>query len=204
MSDCGVRALCRKYSANQTRTASPANEISGMSATVGSTWAAPAYDQAGNMTTIPIPTNLTSSYTAVYDAWNRLVSLANGSTTVETYAYDGLSRRVVKGVYVSGALDHNEHAYFNENWQILEVRKEVSGTINSNPLEQYIWHPFYIDALVLRDYDVTTSALRRTIITPLTPITTLPRLPQILAAPWNAIITRRMAGLRSSMAASTL
>ena len=74
-----------------------------------------------------------------------------------TYAYDGLNRRVVKGIYVSGTLDHNEHAYFNEKWQILEVRKEVSGMISSNPLEQYVWHPFYIDAPVLRDYDSSTS-----------------------------------------------
>ena len=142
---------------NQTRTASPANEISGISASVGPTWATPTYDLAGNMTSIPIPTNLTTAYTASYDAWNRLVSLANGTTTVATYAYDGLHHRIVKGIYVSGTLDHNEHAYFNENWQIVEIRKEVSGTLNSNPLEQYVWHPFYIDAPVLRDYDATTS-----------------------------------------------
>ena len=142
---------------NQTRTASPANQISSISATVGPTWATPAYDLAGNMTTIPIPNNLTSTYTAVYDAWNRLVSLTSGSTTVATYSYDGLNRRIIKGVYVSGTLDHKEHAYFNEHWQILEVRREVSGAINTNPLEQYVWHPFYVDAPILRDYDATTS-----------------------------------------------
>jgi RHS repeat-associated protein len=142
---------------NQTRTATPANAISAMSATVGTTWVTPVYDLAGNMTGMPIPTNLTSLYTATYDAWNRLVSLGSGSTTVATYAYDGLNRRVVKGIYVSGTLDHNEHAYFNEKWQILEVRKEVSGTINSNPLEQHVWHTFYVDAPVLRDYDSATS-----------------------------------------------
>jgi RHS repeat-associated protein len=142
---------------NQTRTASPANEISGSSATVGSTWATPAYDQAGNMTTIPIPSNLTSTYTGVYDAWKRLVSLTSGSTMIATYAYDGLNRRVTKGVYVSGSLDHGEDAYFNQKWQLIEVRKTASGTINSNPLEQYVWHPFYIDAPLLRDYDATCS-----------------------------------------------
>jgi RHS repeat-associated protein len=142
---------------NQSRTASPANEISGISASVGSTWLTPAYDLAGNMTTIPIPSSPTSGYTAIYDAWNRLVSLANGTTTVATYAYDGLSRRIVKGIYVSGSLDHNEHTYLNNNWQALEVRKELSGTIIANPLEQYVWHPFYLDALALRDYDSTTS-----------------------------------------------
>ncbi|HEV3304305.1 MAG TPA: RHS repeat-associated core domain-containing protein [Planctomycetaceae bacterium] len=152
-----VQKASGNVSLNQTRTASPANEISAISATVGITWATPAYDLAGNMTSVPTPTNLASAYTAVYDAWNRLVSLANGSTTVATYAYDGLNRRIVKGIYVGGTLDHNEHAYFNENWQLLEVRKEVSGTINSNPLEQYVWHPFYIDASVSRDYDATCS-----------------------------------------------
>jgi RHS repeat-associated protein len=142
---------------NQTRTASPANELSGMSASVGATWATPAYDTAGNMTTIPIPTNLTLGYTAIYDAWSRMVSLASGSTTIATYAYDGLNRRVTKGVYIGGSLDHNEDAYFNESWQLLEVRKTLSGTINSNPLEQYVWHQRYIDAPVLRDYDAATS-----------------------------------------------
>lgn len=144
-------------SLNQTRTPSVANEISGISASVGPTWATPVYDAAGNMTSVPILSSPTSSYTAVYDAWNRLVSLSNGSTTVATYRYDGLNRRLTKGVYVSGSLDHNEDTYFNEKWQILEVRKTVSGTINSNPLEQYVWHPFYIDAIVLRDYDSTCS-----------------------------------------------
>ena len=142
---------------NQSRTASTANEISGISASVGSAWATPAYDLAGNMTTIPIPSSLTAGYTATYDPWNRLVSLANGSTTVATYAYDGLNRRIVKGIYVSGSLDHKEHVYLNEQQQVLEVRKEVSGTINSNPLEQYVWQTVFIDAPVLRDYDAATS-----------------------------------------------
>jgi RHS repeat-associated protein len=142
---------------NQIRTASPANEVSGSSASVGATWATPAYDLAGNMTTIPIPSSLTSGYIATYDPWNRLVLLANGTTSVATYAYDGHNRRIVKGIYVGGSLDHNEHAYFNEAWQILEVRKEVGGVQNSNPLEQYVWHPFYVDAPVLRDYDTATS-----------------------------------------------
>ncbi|HEV8072384.1 MAG TPA: RHS repeat-associated core domain-containing protein [Planctomycetaceae bacterium] len=152
-----VQKASGTVSLNQARTPSQANEISGISASVGTTWAAPAYDLAGNMTSIPIPTNLTSLSTATYDAWNRLVALASGSTTIATYTYDGLNRRILKSVYVSGTFHHNEHAYFNENWQLLEVRKEVSGTINSNPLEQYVWHPFYIDALLLRDYDAATS-----------------------------------------------
>jgi RHS repeat-associated protein len=152
-----VQKLSGTVTLNQTRTASPANEVSGISASVGATWATPAYDFAGNMTTIPVPTNLTSTFTAIYDAWNRLTSCATGSTTVATYSYDGLNHRIVKGIYVSGLLDHNEHSYFNETWQTLEVRKESGGVISSNPLEQFVWHPFYIDSGVLRDYDAATS-----------------------------------------------
>jgi RHS repeat-associated protein len=142
---------------NQGRTASAANEISAITASVGSTWGTPAYDLNGNMTNIPIPSNPASTYTATYDAWNRPVALTNGTATVATYAYDGLDRRIVKGLYVSGTLDHNEHAFFNEKWQTVEVRKEVSGAINANPLEQYVWHPMYVDAPLLRDYDSATS-----------------------------------------------
>jgi RHS repeat-associated protein len=144
-------------SLNQSRTASSANEISGISASVGSTWATPAYDLAGNMQTVPIPSSLTSGYTATYDAWNRLVSLANGSTTVAKYTCDGLNRPTVNGVYLSGSLDHNEHLYYNEDWQLLEIRTEAGGTINPNPLDQFVWHPFYADAMALRDYDAATS-----------------------------------------------
>jgi RHS repeat-associated protein len=46
-----------------------------------------------------------------------------------------------------------DHYYFNEDWQELEVRKETSGTISANPFEQFVWHPYYIDALATRFYD---------------------------------------------------
>jgi RHS repeat-associated protein len=142
---------------NQGRTASPANEISAISASAGTTWGTPAYDLSGNMTSVVIPSNVTTSLTATYDGWNRLVSLAAGSAMVATYSYDGLHRRIVKGMYVGGTLDHNEHAYFDNGWQLLEVRKEVSGTMSANPLEQYVWHPCFVNAPLLRDYDPTTS-----------------------------------------------
>jgi RHS repeat-associated protein len=40
---------------------------------------------------------------------------------------------------------------------VLEVRKETSGTEDPDPLEQFIWHPNYIDAPALRFYDAATS-----------------------------------------------
>ncbi|MEZ6049203.1 MAG: RHS repeat domain-containing protein [Planctomycetaceae bacterium] len=83
----------------------------------------PAYDAAGNMTTIPKPAAPTAGYTATYDAFNRLVKLEDGANTVAEYEYDGLGQRIVKSVYASGALDHKQHAYFNGAWQTVEVRK---------------------------------------------------------------------------------
>ena len=66
--------------------------------------------------------------------------------------YDGLGRRIVRAVYSGGSLDHKIHYYYNEDWQLVEERKEVSGTEYTDPLNQYLWHPYYIDALAVRWY----------------------------------------------------
>ncbi|MFO0918068.1 MAG: hypothetical protein U0872_07115 [Planctomycetaceae bacterium] len=63
----------------QSRTANPVNEITGIANSVGSAWAQPVYYPNGNMTTLLQPADPGSSYTATYDAWNRLVTLADGS-----------------------------------------------------------------------------------------------------------------------------
>jgi RHS repeat-associated protein len=109
------------------------------------------------MTTIPKPGAPANSYAGTYDAWNRLVKVADGSSTVAEYEYDGLNRRIVKSIYSGGSLDHRQHFYYNEDWQVQEVRKETSGTEDPDPLEQFIWHPNYIDAPALRFYDAATS-----------------------------------------------
>ena len=44
------------------------------------------YDAAGNMTTMPQPGNEATGLTCVYDAWNRLVEVENGSTVLATYS----------------------------------------------------------------------------------------------------------------------
>jgi len=108
------------------------------------------------MTTIPQPGNLTASYTATYDAWHRLVKLAIGGTTVAEYEYDATKQRIVKKVYASGVLDYEHHYYYNDNWQVLETRivdLESEDPEPYGPLAQYVWHPYYIDSLILRDYD---------------------------------------------------
>ena len=38
-----------------------------------------------------------------------------------------------------------------------EERKEVSGTEDADPLAQYVWHPYYIDALAVRSCDEDTD-----------------------------------------------
>jgi hypothetical protein len=48
---------------------------------------------------------------------------------------------------------HRERQNDNEDWQGLEVRQETSGTISAFPREQFVWHPYYIDALATRFYD---------------------------------------------------
>src|SRR5262249_50309349 len=51
----------------QSRSANTVNEITGITNTVGSAWAQPNYDAAGNMTTVPQPANPTVAYTCTYD-----------------------------------------------------------------------------------------------------------------------------------------
>ncbi len=59
----------------QTRTHNKVNEITNITETVGAAWATPAFDDAGNMTKIPHPSDLTSVFDATWDAWQRLVKL---------------------------------------------------------------------------------------------------------------------------------
>ena len=60
----------------------------------GPGWVAPQYDAAGNITRIPHPLNPSAGYAATWDAWNRLVDLADGASPIAGYAYDGLARRI--------------------------------------------------------------------------------------------------------------
>ncbi|MCA9214677.1 MAG: hypothetical protein KDB27_16505, partial [Planctomycetales bacterium] len=127
---------------DQDRTHNAANELD----EIDSASTHVALDAAGNMTTVPIPGSWSSHYDLTYDAWNRLVKVEEGENTVATFEYDGLNRRIAK-VDV-GASDTYDY-YYNTNWQVLEVRKDS----DTDPLEEYIWHPYYVDAIALRFYD---------------------------------------------------
>jgi RHS repeat-associated protein len=103
------------------------------------------------MTTMPQPASPASSYTATYDAWNRLVKIADGANTVSEYQYDGAKRRVVQKSYVSGTLNETRHLYYTEpsKWQVVEERVGTSTSAN----RQFVWGLRYIDDLILRDRD---------------------------------------------------
>jgi len=99
---------------DQRRTANNVNEITDITETAGPSWATPAYDAAGNMTTVPKPADPTATFTTTYDAWNRMVKVVDGSDTVAKYEYDGARRRVVVKKYVTGTLDETRHVYFTD------------------------------------------------------------------------------------------
>lgn len=145
---------------DQGRTPNLANEITAISATTGTDWYDPTFNAAGNMVTGPKPADPgAKKFQYTYDAWQRLVKVEESPTAgmpswtnVATYKYNGLNERIVK-VDIAASPDVQYDYYYNHRWQVLEVRKDGSA----NPLEQNVWHPYYIDALGLRYYDSDTS-----------------------------------------------
>lgn len=133
----------------QSRTSNTVNEIAGITNSTGSSWAVPAYDSAGNMTTIPEPASMGSSYTGTFDAWNRLVQLVNtsSSNTVQQNQYDARNYRTVIKSYTTGTLSETRHSYFSSDWHCIEERTGTSTSAD----RQFVWGVRYIDDLVLRD-----------------------------------------------------
>ncbi len=101
------------------------------------------YDGNGNLTTDQ------NGMTLVYNAWNQLVAYKNGSTTLETFSYDGLGRRIVTSTGTATDL------YYSSQWQVLE--EYVGGTAQ----DRYVWSPVYVDAMVLRDASVSGTLNER-------------------------------------------
>jgi RHS repeat-associated protein len=141
------------WTLQQSRTANSVNEITGISNAVGSAWAQPTYDLAGNMATIPQSADPTQSFTATYDAWNRLKNLVDSATsyTVQENQYDARSFRVVRMDYNGGSLSEIRHFYYSPDWRCIEERIGSSTTPDSH----FVWGLWYIDSLVLRDRDTT-------------------------------------------------
>jgi RHS repeat-associated protein len=139
----------------QTRTPSAGNEIQNITTTSGAlTWITPQYDNAGNMTTTPMPGNESTGLTCTYDAWNRLVSVI-GAGIDEQYVYDGLNR-LIETNSVDDSPQTVTHYYYAGD-QLLETRvatgpgaAEVHGDTLS-PQNQYVWSAASTDAPMLRD-----------------------------------------------------
>jgi len=127
----------------------------------------PVQDRAGNMTTVPKPSNLSSGLTCKWDAWNHLVEVKDGTTVVAKYEYDGLARRVKKHVDSDSPSSPNgigtyEHFFYNRGWQVMEMRRstvENTGPESLQPEYQYVWSLRYIDAPVLRDKNADGDSL---------------------------------------------
>ncbi len=142
---------------DQDRGHNDANEITSVSAPpMQPQWITPLFDAAGNMTEGPKPGDETTKHLYVYDAWNRLVKVKNaaGTTTLATYEYDGLDRRI----RVEDSSQDNWDYYYNEDWQVIEIREDA----DPDPLKQYVWHPYYIDALAVRFWDQHTTGSQTT------------------------------------------
>ncbi len=120
----------------QTRSANKQNEITSIS---GAT--TPTYDANGNMT------GDETGKQFVFDAWNRLVAVKNsGGTTLKTYGYDGLNRRVTET-----ASSVTTDLFYSAAWQVLEEK------VGSNTTKRYVWSPVYVDAMILRDRDTDAN-----------------------------------------------
>ena len=122
----------------QTRTHNKVNEITfidGNNTKVG-------YDGAGNMTVMPKVGAPGTAQQNTWDAWNRLVKVMEGATTIGEYAYDGLTRRTLKT-----ASSEVRHGYFTAQWQLIEERINASTTAE----RQFVWGTRYLDDLILRD-----------------------------------------------------
>jgi RHS repeat-associated protein len=122
----------------QTRDTNAANEI-----TSTTNLATPAYDRAGNMVVTPKPGDPANAWDVTYDAWNRVVEVTDGTTTI-TYQYDGAGRRIVRD---DGSTD--EHFYYDGD-QVVETRVP-DGMSGYETDKQYVWSLRYIDSPILRD-----------------------------------------------------
>jgi RHS repeat-associated protein len=134
---------------DQARTHDAANEI----ATIAGLTTHVAHDRAGNMPRLPKPDNWAAHFDLTYDAWNRLVKVVDGTSTVAEYRYDGRNFRIVKKTYAGGTLAEIRHYFYNSDWQCLEDRLAVvsSGVLSSYADRQHVWGLRYVDDLVLRD-----------------------------------------------------
>jgi RHS repeat-associated protein len=123
----GNWASVKTNSTTQTRTTNLENEVTSAGGTL-------TFDANGNTTTDD------KGHACTYDAWNHLISVKNGGTTLAAYSYDAFGRRVTR--MVSGT---TTAFYYSAQWQDIEER------VGSTPQAQYVFSPIDINAFVERD-----------------------------------------------------
>jgi RHS repeat-associated protein len=135
----------------QQRTHNEVNEITDIGESVGIQWTTPEHNRNGNMNLIPQPAASTTSFDALYDAWNRLTNLSDSDSddAVAIYYYDGMNRRIKTDEYNAGVFQHTRHFFFNSQWQNLEERIDSS----TDAERQYEWGIQYVDQLHYRARD---------------------------------------------------
>jgi RHS repeat-associated protein len=108
------------------------------------------------MTQIPKPLDPVTGFNLTWDAWNRLVKVADSGTsvTVAEYRYDGRNYRIAKMVPNGANWDRTDFYYTGE-WQGVEDRVVLNSaskdTVATAPKYQYAWDSRYIDAVLTRD-----------------------------------------------------
>ncbi|TXI78905.1 MAG: RHS repeat-associated core domain-containing protein, partial [Cupriavidus sp.] len=163
----------------QTRNYNAVNEIARIKTTLGSWWAKPAYDPAGNTTRLPKGDDAAQKIRVVYDAWKRpewvYAYTANWERKkVVRYSYDGLGRRVCEFRYDPFS-EHSEWGrfierldfYFDERWRGVETftgeEASVQGPLVVGQVqERFVWGQASgqeLDVLALRDRPITEERL---------------------------------------------
>ena len=133
------------WNLNQSRTHNAANEITQIAGSGDHV----AYDRSGNMIRLSKPGDWSTHYDVSYDAWNRLVKVLDGETTVVQFGYDGRHSRITK--IVAGS---TRHYFYSNRWRILEERLGSSSAADC----QYVWGLRYDDDLILRDRNADADA----------------------------------------------
>ncbi len=94
------------------------------------------------MVSTPKPASSTNDWDVTYDAWNRVVEVTDGTTTV-SYEYDGRNRRIERDDGTA------EHIYYDGD-HVVETRVP-DGMSGFEPETQYVWSLRYVDSPILRD-----------------------------------------------------
>jgi hypothetical protein len=113
----------------QSRSHNKANEIATISGIT-----APTFDGVGNMKTMPKPGAWSTTCTLIWDAWNRLITCTDGTTTT-TNRYDALTRRIRKSITGGEVRDY----YYDKQWRSIEER--LSGTFSGPDKTRHVWSP---------------------------------------------------------------